>query len=231
MRISYETRAPRVLTLCFHGVGEPRRPLELGESHVWLAKDQYAEIIQAVSLHRQPVEITFDDSNESDFTDALPVLLKHGLRAEFFVIAGRIDTAGSLSRTQIRSLRDAGMAIGTHGMWHKPWRSVTSPEDMDEEIVQAARIIEAAAGSPIRHAACPNGSYDRRVLGALRQSGYERIYSVDGGASSSSSWLRSRYTVHAGDSGSSITALLDHPDGPAIERATRSAKQLVKRWR
>lgn len=226
-----KTSRDRHVTLCFHGVGVPGRELEEGEGHCWVGHRQFIEILEAVSAHPRPVEITFDDSNESDFTVAMPELRRLGLTAEFFVIAGRVDSPGSLTPTQITGLKDAGMAIGTHGMWHKRWPLLRSDDERREEILGAAEILANIVGEPIRHAACPNGSYNRRVLADLKRAGYTRVYSVDGGSSRPSSWLRSRYTVHSGDSGDTIRALLDRPDGDPAEHLVRATKILVKKWR
>ena len=68
--------------------------------------------------------ITFDDGNQSDAKIALPALVKRGLRASFFICAGRIGRPGYLDRVAIRDLLDAGMEVGSHGMRHLDWRKI-----------------------------------------------------------------------------------------------------------
>ena len=55
---------------------------------------------------------------------ALPALRERGLTATFFVVAGRLGEPGFLDERGVRALADAGMAIGCHGMRHRPWRGL-----------------------------------------------------------------------------------------------------------
>jgi len=222
---------PRILTLCFHGVGLPKRQLETDEDQYWLQSDQFAEILKIIRSHERPVDLTFDDSNESDVIEVLPRLMSAGLTAQFFVIAGRVDSAGSLSRQQIRHLHNSGMVIGSHGMWHRPWRQVVSKHEMHEELVTSAHQLADIVGGRVERAACPRGSYDRRVLSALKEAGYARVYTVDGGTSQPTAWLRTRHTVVSSDCPATIKRLLDAPDGSLGERGLRRMKTTVKRWR
>ena len=61
--------------------------------------------------------------------------------------------------------------------------------------MRAADAIAQIARVPIREAACPFGSYDRRVLNMLRRHGFVRVYTVDGGHAKRGAWLQPRYTV------------------------------------
>ena len=72
------------------------------------------------------------------------------------------------------------MRIASHGLAHRPWRGLGATE-LAAELEGSRRLLEAAAGRPVTHAACPFGSYDRRVLHALREAGYERVFTSDGG--------------------------------------------------
>lgn len=221
----------RQLTLCFHGIGLPGRPLEPGEERFWLDAGQFTEILSAVRDHPRPVRLTFDDANESDVTTALPALASLGLHAEFYLIARRIGTTGSLSGEQVTGLAAAGMGIGTHGMTHRSWRELRTQSEFDAELTGSARVLEELTGNPVRQAACPRGQYDRRVLGALRKRGFTRVYTVDGETSKPSAWLQSRYTVIRDDSPESIQAHLDAPDPSVQHRIVTRARETVKRWR
>src|SRR6476660_2146259 len=66
------------------------------------------------------VLLTFDDGHISNHDTALPVLLEHQLKATFFVVAGHIATAETMSWRQIRALHAAGMEIGSHTLTHRP---------------------------------------------------------------------------------------------------------------
>jgi hypothetical protein len=209
--------------LCFHGIGTPQRELEAGEDEFWLEVDQFDEMLEMIRRHPF-VNITFDDGNASDLTHALPALRRHGLAATFFVVAERIDSPGALSSEGIRALVSAGMRIGTHGLAHRPWRSLGS--HCLEAEMRAARIIAEVAGTPVREAACPFGSYDRRVLGALRRHGFTRVYTVDRGRARYGAWLQPRYTVRKDDTPADLERLAYPPRSSRVGLRT-----LIKRLR
>jgi peptidoglycan/xylan/chitin deacetylase (PgdA/CDA1 family) len=192
-------------------------------------ESRFTDLLEVIAQFPQ-VRITFDDGNKSDATIALPELKSRDLTATFFVIADRLDQPGSLSSADVRSLVDGGMTVGSHGMRHRPWRSVNDHE-LNEELVGAAEVIAEVSGRPVRDVACPFGSYDRRVLAAIRRSGFHHVYTVDGGPARSDAWLQSRYTVQTGDTPADIERRVTAPRGGAVTAAVRKGKALVKQWR
>jgi peptidoglycan/xylan/chitin deacetylase (PgdA/CDA1 family) len=218
-----------VFNICFHGIGTPGRTLEPDEDLYWVTPAQFEKLVEVISRFPS-VRITFDDGNASDAAIALPLLLQHNLKATFFVLAGRLDMPGSLAATEVRGLVQQGMSVGSHGMWHRPWRSLDDSQ-LQEELSEASEVIAQAAGRPVSQVACPFGSYDRRVLGAVRRRGFSRVYTVDGGPARADAWLQSRYTIRAGDSPADIERLARSPRGDAASQFVRSAKSFVKRWR
>jgi hypothetical protein len=95
--------------------------------------------------------------------------------------------------------------------------------------VDARRRLEDVVGGEVVEAACPFGSYDRRVLGELRRAGYRRVYTSDRGPARRGDWLQPRNTVRRGEG----TDALDRVPLPATRhgRLRRQAKLTAKRWR
>jgi peptidoglycan/xylan/chitin deacetylase (PgdA/CDA1 family) len=218
----------RCINLTFHGIGDPDRDLGPGERDVWVSEQEFTAILDSVR-DRADVRLSFDDGNASDVRYALPELRRRGLRATFFVVAGRLGKPGFLGAEDVRALVAAGMSIGCHGMAHRPWRKLDADEERDEMLV-AREMIERVVGCPVREAACPFGAYDRRVLRALRRFGYGRVYTSDGGIAEPAGWLQPRNSVHScnGDGGPGQQV------GLAASREQmllRHVKLAVKRWR
>lgn len=219
------TRA-RLANLTFHGIGEPPRPLGAGERAVWLDAARFERILDAIA-GREDVRVTFDDGNASDVALALPALEARGLQATFFVVAGRLDAPHFLARDDVARLVEAGMEIGTHGYEHRPWRGLAGAE-LERELDEARRVLEEVSGRRVRQASCPFGAYDRRLLGALRTRGYERVYTSDGGLSRADAWLQARTSLAAVDDEESVGAAVRAGGRGAFVGAARRA---VKRWR
>jgi peptidoglycan/xylan/chitin deacetylase (PgdA/CDA1 family) len=217
-------RGARVVNLCFHGIGVPGRPLELDEERYWVEEDQFDELVAEIRRHGN-LRVSFDDGNASDAAIALPALRRAGLGASFFVVAGRIGAAGSLGAGDVRELAAGGMTVGTHGYRHRPWRSLSEPE-LQEELVEARETIAEAAGSPVEEASCPFGAYDRRVLRALRRSGFSRVFTVDEAPASADAWLQPRYTIRSTDTAATVARL-----AAGNASVTTSLRMAAKRWR
>ena len=220
--------AERSINITFHGVGEPPRPLDPGEASVWVSMEKFCAVLDHAA-ERKDVGISFDDGNVSDIELALPALRERGLRATFFIVAGRLGTPHFVDEGNVRSLLSAGMEIGCHGMRHRPWRGLDGSA-LHEELVEAKAVLESITGGPVTRAACPFGSYDRRVLATVRRSGYHRVYTSDRGVARTSSFAQPRNTVGAGDS-SDVLARIEGPEATAGRALGRRAKVIVKRWR
>ncbi len=219
---------PSVTNVCFHGIGAPGRELEPGEDAYWVSEDRFRRILDEVATW-PAVRLSFDDGNASDLAIGLPALVERGLRADFFVVAGRLGQPGSLDDDGVRQLRSHGMGIGTHGMWHRSWRGMGDGE-RHEELVSARQRLADVAGTPVDAAACPRGQYDRRVLGDLRRHGYARVYTSDRRPANGGAWLQPRFSVRRDDTPESLRAEALAP-APLTRQVRGAAVGVVKRWR
>lgn len=192
-----------------HGLGDPPSFIPPDENQFWLPRSFFVELLECVA-HLPQVRLTFDDGNESDFEVALPELVKRGLRAQFFILAGRIGQRGYLDATQIREMASEGMGIGLHGMDHRSWAECDR-KDLEVEVDEARHQIESIVGRPVLRAACPFGAYNAPCLAKLRRSGFERVYTSDGGVTRPDAWLKARNTLQSSDRLSDIQALVERP--------------------
>ena len=165
----------------FHGLGAPPAGVPAAQAPYWCPEDRYArmvaEMARRIAEDGARIEITFDDGYPSDVEIGLPVLRANGLAATFFLCSDRIGADGFLGPADVAALLGAGMRLGSHGAAHVDLRPV--PEDeLRREASGSRAVLEALTGEPVDTFAVPFGSYDRRVLAALR--GYARVYSSDG---------------------------------------------------
>lgn len=210
-----------LVNLTFHGIGSPARPLDPGEQAVWVSRERFLAVLDAVA-GRDGVRVTFDDGNRSDLTTALPALRDRGLTGTFFVVAGRLGEPEFLDEDDVRALAGAGMTVGSHGMRHRAWRALDAAA-LREEVVDAKARLETVLERPVTEAACPFGSYGRRSLGALRDAGFRRVYTSDRGHASADAWIQARTTITE-----------ESPLEPILAgetSLTRRAKRVIKQWR
>jgi peptidoglycan/xylan/chitin deacetylase (PgdA/CDA1 family) len=208
-----------------HGIGPIDRELEPDEDQTWIGVGQFEQVLDAVAKRRD-VRLTFDDGNASDVDVALPRLVERGIKADFFVLAGRLGEPGRLPKDALRELVDAGMTIGSHGWAHRDWRLLDA-EQATEEFVEAHRVLRELTGQPVTEVAIPFGSYDRHVLRRLRQARVTRAYTSDGGPANIQSWLQPRNSVRHDLDHAWLAVVLD-PRSQLRTRARRFAARRVK---
>ncbi len=182
--------------LIFHGIGEPERELEPGEAAYWIPVAFFEEILDAVLALPAPyrVRLSFDDGNRSDHEIALPALLDRDLKADFFVLTGRLGQPGSLDAAQVRALQAAGMVIGSHGVDHRNWARL-DPAALQHELAVSRAALEALCETPVQTAGVPFGAYSAQVLRRLAATGYACAYTSDGGTMQPNAFLRPRSSV------------------------------------
>lgn len=219
-------RDKRIVYLTFHGVGLPRRELEPGEDGYWVSEEQFVAVVDLIR-DRPDVRLTFDDGNESDVDIVLPALLSRRLRGQFFPVAHRIGQLGSVDGEGLRTLVRAGMGVGSHGLRHVPWRHLADKQ-LDEELVTARDVIADHAGTPVTTAACPFGSYDRRVLSRLHKLSYSQVFTSDRAPARPAAWLQPRFSVGRSDDVAAVQRALSINGS---DRLLAEARIAVKRWR
>jgi peptidoglycan/xylan/chitin deacetylase (PgdA/CDA1 family) len=213
--------------VCFHGIGFPGRTIDDDEARYWVSRDAYLRILDELATW-PATTISFDDGNASDVEIGLPALAERGLSATFFVLAGRLDTSGSLSTDEVAALWQAGMRVGSHGMNHVSWRAMP-PAVRQRELVEARATIAAIVGE-VTEAALPRGQYDRTTLAWLRRLDYRAVHTSDRRPAVTGAWLQPRFSVTADDTPETLVRAALAPR-PAPERAMLELKGLVKRWR
>lgn len=217
-----------MIGLNFHGVGEPRRVLEIGETPYWVSSQQFEHVLTQVAKTPSNFQITFDDGNLSDHDIALPALVELGVRARFFVLTGRIGKSGSLGKAHLRALSNAGMTIGSHGIDHTAWPTL-SDANLKQELQTSRARLEDICGHAVTEAGIPFGRYDARVLRALRAAGYTTAWSSDGGSFRQHAFLRPRTSLRADMSGDDFQAILSNRV-PPLRRLRRTVRMAQKRW-
>lgn len=124
----------------------------------------------------QPVVITFDDGYLDFYTNAYPVLARHGFTATVFLPTAFIDsgnrkTAGKtfLSWPQVRELADCGVSFGSHTTSHGYLLEKTGAE-MEQEMRLSKETIEEKTGNAVRFFSYPFAfpEHDKRFVAVLR---------------------------------------------------------------
>jgi peptidoglycan/xylan/chitin deacetylase (PgdA/CDA1 family) len=217
-----------LVILNFHGLGKPTRIIPAEEEPFWVDVPFFEAVLDLVQ-GREDVQVTFDDSNASDEEIALPALKSRNLSARVFVLPRHIGQRGYLCVRRLQNLVSEGIAIGNHGLRHRPWTELNG-RDLQEELVEARDRLQQLVSRPVSEAACPFGNYDRRVLRAVRNCGYDRLYTSDDCPAVASCWIQSRYTLLRSHSLAQVQRILNAPPS-RLDRAWTRIKLGLKQIR
>jgi peptidoglycan/xylan/chitin deacetylase (PgdA/CDA1 family) len=121
------------------------------------------------------VAITFDDGDITNYTTAFPILKEFGLKAYFFVLAGKLDHPDYLNSQQLKEMKDAGMIIGSHGMHHK-FLTELSDIELDYELRESKQILEQTLGCEVEYLSIPRGFCNNRIISKAKEIGYNAIF-------------------------------------------------------
>jgi peptidoglycan/xylan/chitin deacetylase (PgdA/CDA1 family) len=194
----------RVVILCYHSV-HPSLSYRsatpgLFEQHLsWLRENcdvvPFSEVLAARddgARSRPVVSLTFDDGYADNHEFALPLLVRFGIKATFFITAGFIGRDPAvlarfralrgvahevepLAWTQASEMLEAGMEIGAHTYSHPNLVRLTDRE-LGFELAHSKKMLEDHINRRITMMAYPFGRpkvhVDARVARAVRNSGY-----------------------------------------------------------
>jgi peptidoglycan/xylan/chitin deacetylase (PgdA/CDA1 family) len=122
-------------------------------------------------LPPQPVAVTFDDGNQDNYDQALPVLEKHHLTATFLIVTGWVGKPGRLTWDEIAAMQRAGMHFGAHTVSH-PYLPTLPLAMATEEITQSKTDLEAHLGQSVSVFAYPYGRTDLAVTRLVQRAGF-----------------------------------------------------------
>jgi peptidoglycan/xylan/chitin deacetylase (PgdA/CDA1 family) len=146
--------------------------------HTILPDQLYAYLTRGAALPSKPIMLTFDDTDEDQYTIAFPELKKHGFKGVFFVMTVSLNRAPHyMSKEQVKALYDAGNVIGSHTWDHHSVKKYQG-KDWAVQIDKPTKQLEAITGTPIRYFAYPFGLWNREALPELRKRGFVAAFQL-----------------------------------------------------
>jgi peptidoglycan/xylan/chitin deacetylase (PgdA/CDA1 family)/2-polyprenyl-3-methyl-5-hydroxy-6-metoxy-1,4-benzoquinol methylase len=203
-------RHQRIPVLAYHRVADDGPPAlaryrvsaeAFGTQMSWLRQNGYHAIVAdelGWFLRRQhpfvgrPVVITFDDGYQ-DFADAAwPMLRRHDMRAEIFVVTDLVgghaewdrrfgEPAPLMGAKTIAALAGQGARFGSHLASHRGADGLSTRE-LAEELLRSQRCLLRWTGLPPCALAAPFGLTDERLRLLAAQCGYRVGFSTQSAA-------------------------------------------------
>ncbi len=160
-------------------------PNEL-EEHFQLIKDQGVVpiSIEQLTTHLQtgmplpekPVLLTFDDGYGGHYQYVYPLLKKYNYPAVFSIYTNGVGNNVGRSHVSWEQLQEMVanplVTIASHTISHPADLRVLTDEQLNTEVFESKKILEAKLGISIPYFTYPTGKYDERVASSVREAGY-----------------------------------------------------------
>lgn len=159
----------------------------------------------------RPVAITFDDCPAALLDFAVPELLRRGMTATFFAVAGKLGGSNDwdvgnappvplMTAASLRELAACGFEIGSHGLHHLHLRECP-PETIASEMSESRQRLQEITGQSVDFFAYPFGEYPANYAGQCRAAGYRGAVSIFSSARNvaADQYCMRRILVHEGD--------------------------------
>ena len=203
--------------LLYHGIEDgtpsPRQMDDVDREYVFDRSrfEAHVAYLGAKPAGSIPVVISFDDGDLSGHTTAAPLLERHGLHGQFFVVSRWIGQPGFMNADQLRDLVRRGHGVHSHSRTHARLSSLSAAE-IDDEVQGSRTDLETILGQPVTQFSIPGGAYDSRVIESARRAGYHTVFSsVEGYNDRNSEFLRRRFTPRAYSDVAMLREICEHP--------------------
>lgn len=141
--------------------------------------DQLVDYLKyGTPLPEKPVMLTFDDTDLSQYTDALPELNKAGFKGVFFIMTVSLNRPGYMSREQVKALSDQGHVIGSHTWDHQNVKKLKEEKEWETQIEKPNRQLQEITGKPVKYFAYPFGLWDPRSVGEIKKRGFTAAFQL-----------------------------------------------------
>ena len=149
--------------------------------HTILPDQYYNYLAFGTPLPEKPVMLTFDDTDEEQFSIAKPAMDKYGFKGVYFIMTISIGRPRYMTKEQIRQLADEGHAIESHTWRHdRVDRYLTTPHidkgtgkmvenDWDLQLGVQRKKLEDISGKPIHYFAYPFGIWSKEGIPELKK--------------------------------------------------------------
>jgi peptidoglycan/xylan/chitin deacetylase (PgdA/CDA1 family) len=186
----------QVPVLCYHHIREPKpgqsetmksysvSPLQFAQQMKMLKDSGYETVlpnqlydylVYGAKLPAKPVMLTFDDTDEEQFSIGYQEMKKYGFKGVFFIMTISINRPRYMTKEQLKQLADDGNAVESH-TWDHHMVTKYRGEDWDKQFVKPRKTIEDITGKPATYFAYPYGLWNAAAIPELKKAGFKMAF-------------------------------------------------------
>lgn len=126
-------------------------------------------------LPEKPFMITFDDTDEEQYSIGWQEMKKYNFKGVFFIMTISIGKPRYMTKEQIKDLSDSGNAIESHTWDHKNVKKYDA-EDYQKQLLNPRKTIEDITGKTANYFAYPFGVWDQNAIEMLKKADFKLAF-------------------------------------------------------
>lgn len=201
---------PQVPVLCYHHIRDIQMPSRssmgyevtasqfkaqmkvLADSgyHTVLPEQLYNYLAYGEALPSKPVMLTYDDTDEEQFSIAKPEMDKYNFKGAYFLMTISIGRPRYMSKEQIKQLSGEGHSVVAHTWDHHRFdrykyeneieeggrKKVVN--DYDQQLVKPKLTIEGITSKKVEDFAYPFGLWNKEGIPEIKKRGYRMAFQL-----------------------------------------------------
>lgn len=144
--------------------------------HTILPDQLYNYLAYGTPLPPKPVMLTYDDTDDDQFTIAAPEMKKYGFKGVFFIMTVSINRPRYMTREQVKQLADDGNVVTSHTWDHHSVKGYKTEQDWQTQIEKPKKTIEEITGKKAVDFAYPFGLWNPEAIPELKKRGVRSAY-------------------------------------------------------
>ena len=135
----------------------------------------YEYLVHNRPLPQKPMMLTFDDTDEEQYSIGATEMNKYGFKGVFFIMTIAINRPRYMSKEQIKNLSDSGHEIAGH-TWDHHMVTKYVGEDWDVQLLKPRRQLEEITGKKIQYFAYPFGLWNQAAITEIAARDYKLAF-------------------------------------------------------
>ena len=140
-----------------------------------LPEQLYEYLAHDGPMPAKPVMLTYDDTDEEQYSIAVPEMNKYGFKGVYFIMTISINRPRYMSKEQIKNLSDSGHAIESH-TWDHHMVTKYTPADWDLQLSKPEKTLTGIIGKSPKYFAYPFGIWNQAAIPELKNHHYKMAF-------------------------------------------------------
>lgn len=135
----------------------------------------YNYLVHGGKLPPKPVMLTFDDTDEEQFSIGYQEMKKYGFKGVFFIMTISINRPRYMTKEQLKQLADEGNAVESH-TWDHHMVTKYQGDDWEKQFIKPRKTIEDITGKTATYFAYPFGLWNTAAIPELKKAGFKMAF-------------------------------------------------------